>query len=63
MAPTPAVRAETAALLARMTPPAPPQRASVIDALVAALVDAGIWSRIDRLLLFAAHSPQAALLD
>lgn len=63
VAPAPAVRAETAALLARMTPPAPPQRASVIDALIAALVDAGIWSRIDRLLLFAAHSPQAALLD
>lgn len=46
-----------------MTPPAPPQRANVIDALVASLVVAGIWSRIDRLSLLAAHSPQAALLD
>lgn len=61
--PLPALRAETAALVARMSPRPDPSRARAIDRLVAALVDGGVWDKLDVLLVLAAHSAQAALLN
>ncbi len=57
------MRAATLTLIARMQPPPDPARAARIDQLIGTLIDHQIWSRIDTLLLLAAHSPQAALLN
>ncbi|MBD8679974.1 hypothetical protein [Sphingomonas sp. CFBP 13720] len=57
------MRAATLALIARMQPPPDPARATRIDLLIGTLIDHQIWSRIDTLLLLAAHSPEAALLN
>lgn len=59
----PALRPETTALVARMAAPPTASRARLIDALVSALVAAGIWDRLDMLMVAAAHHPQAALLN
>lgn len=61
--PDPVLRSQTRSLIARMAPAPSPTRAVQIDRLVGSLVDADIWNRLDTLLLFAAHSAQAALLN
>lgn len=59
----PTLRPQTAALLARMAVPPDNARAGVIDRLIGTLVDNGIWSRLDVLVVLAAHHAQAALLN
>ena len=56
-------RPETSVLVARMAVPPAPARADAIDRLIAGLVAAGIWDRLDTLLVLAAHDAQAALLN
>ncbi|SEN60090.1 hypothetical protein SAMN05192583_3118 [Sphingomonas gellani] len=56
-------RAATAALVARMTVPPVSARVDAIDRLVAALVDGGVWAKLDVLVVLAAHHAQAALLN
>lgn len=56
-------RAATAALVARMTLPPDVARIGAIDRLVATLSDSGIWTKLDVLVVLAAHHPQAALLN
>ncbi|QTL05755.1 hypothetical protein J5J86_10935 [Aquabacter sp. L1I39] len=53
----------TTALVARMTAAPPAGRVVAIDALVRALVAAGVWSRLDLLHVLAAHDTQAARLN
>lgn len=54
---------ETVGLLSRMTVRPNSSRCAAIDNLVVALKENGIWSKLDGLYLFAAHSQQAALLN
>lgn len=53
--------ADTLALLARFTTPATPARTGAIDALIVALKNAGVWSKLDILHVFAGADSQAAL--
>ncbi len=53
----------SAALIARMSVAPSAARAGAIDKLVRALIDAGIWSRLDLLHMLAAHDSQAARLN
>ncbi len=55
--------AQAAALIARMSPAASAPRSGQIFTLVAALVAAGVWQKLDALYLLAAHSAQAARLN
>lgn len=59
----PVLRSATRDLIARMDPPPGPERTGQIDRLIGTLIDGGIWSRLDTLLLLAAHSARAALLN
>ncbi len=54
---------EAAALLSRMTVTPSTARKQLIDALIATLVGAGIWAKLDALYLLAAHDAQAARLN
>ena len=56
-------RAEASALFSRMTVQPSPLRKAAIDALIGALVDTGIWSKLDLLQIYAAHNSQAACLN
>lgn len=60
---TPARRAETDALVARMSPAPAAGRIDLIDGLIGALIDAGVWAKLDLLAVLAAHSAQASLLN
>ncbi|KQN76168.1 hypothetical protein [Sphingomonas sp. Leaf62] len=60
---TPAWRGATRDLIARMDPPPSFDRMVQIDRLIGALIDADIWSRLDTVLILAAHGPKAALLN
>lgn len=53
----------SAALIARMSVAPSAARAGAIDKLVRALVDAGVWSRLDLLHMLAAHDSQAARIN
>lgn len=59
----PSWRGPTRDLIARMDPPPSFERTAQIDRLIGALIDADIWSRLDTLLLLAAHGPKVALLN
>lgn len=59
----PTLRTPTRDLIARMDPPPSYDRAVQIDRLIGTLVDADIWSRLDTVLIFAAHGPKVALLN
>jgi hypothetical protein len=54
---------ETAALFARMTVRPDNTRRHAIDTLVSSLKTNGLWSKLDGLYLFAAHTSQAGLLN
>ncbi|KKB09804.1 hypothetical protein [Devosia chinhatensis] len=51
---------ETASLIARMSTPPSPARAGLINDLIGALKQAGIWPRLDAFYMLAAHDAQAA---
>jgi hypothetical protein len=55
--------AATIALIARMTAAPGEARSGLIDALVGALKDAGVWAKLDLLYVLAAHDAQAARLN
>ncbi len=55
--------AATLALTARMTVAPSEARVALIDGLVRALKDAGVWAKLDLLYLLAAHDAQAARLN
>lgn len=57
------LRAESSAIVAAMSSPPDRARQLLIDQAVTALVDAGVWSKIGVLYVFAAHASQAALLN
>lgn len=57
------LRAETTALVARMTVAPSAARAAAYDRLVRALIAAGVWARLDALYILAAHDAQAARLN
>lgn len=61
--PTPSRQAATDALVARMDVPPDAARVAAIDQVIATLGNAGIWGKLDLLLVLAAHHPQAALLN
>ena len=52
--------AAATALFARFTTPPTSARKAVINTLIVALKDAGVWSKLDALYLFAAADSQAA---
>jgi hypothetical protein len=54
---------QTRALVAAMTTEPRRARTLLIDTLIASLIDAGVWAKLDALYLFAAHDSQAALLN
>jgi hypothetical protein len=54
---------DAAAVIAAMEPVPDAARQQVINDYVVALKAAGVWSKLDRLFVFAAHSAQAGLLD
>jgi hypothetical protein len=54
---------ETAAILARMTVRPSSERRHAINTLVAALKKNNLWTKLDGLYLFAAHTQQAATLN
>lgn len=56
-------RPQTRNLIAAMTTKPTDARALVIDTLIGALIDGGVWARLDFLYVFAAADSQAALLD
>lgn len=58
-----ALRAETTALLARMSVQPAAARAAAYDRLIRDLIAAGVWSRLDALYVLAAHDAQAARLN
>lgn len=58
-----ALRAETSALLARMTVQPSAAYAAACDRLIRSLIDAGVWGKLDALYVMAAHDPQAARLN
>jgi hypothetical protein len=53
----------SATLIARMTVAPSAARVGAIDKLVRALVDAGVWARLDLLHMLAAHDSQAARIN
>lgn len=53
----------TQALVARMSSPPSASRVDAIFALILALMDAGVWSRLDLLHVMAAHNEQASRLN
>lgn len=56
-------RPVTDALVARMAAAPSAPRVAMIDQLVGTLTDAGIWAKLDVLVVLAAHDSQAALLN
>jgi len=56
-------QAETDALVARMTVAPSAARKTLIDNVIVALKNAGIWTDLDLLYVFAAHDAQAAILN
>jgi hypothetical protein len=54
---------EMGILLARMAIPPGLARADAIDRLISDLIAAGVWKRLDTLLVLAAHEAQVALLN
>lgn len=56
-------RAETVALIARMPHTPPPSRQYLMDQLVGALVDAGVWARLDALYVLAAADAASARVN
>jgi len=57
------VQPETSALLARMTVQPSSARRNLIDELISSLKSAGVWSKLNTLYVYAAHSQQASLLN
>lgn len=60
---SPPLRAESAAIVAAMSVAPDSGRQLLIDQTVTALIDAGVWSKMGVLYVFAAHASQAALLN
>lgn len=54
---------ESEALFARMTSTPTPARKALINSLIAALMDAGVWDRLDALWVMAAADSQAGALN
>lgn len=59
----PTLRPETAAVVQRMATCPASSRLLAMDALVGALLEVGVWQRLDSLIVLAAHDPQSALLN
>jgi hypothetical protein len=60
---SPVIRPEAHAVLARMTTPPSPERRELINGTIEALISGGVWSKLDALYFFAAHTAQASLLN
>ena len=56
-------RAETRQAISRMPTRPDDARGDLLDAFVGALVDAGVWAKLDALYLLAAHSADAARIN
>lgn len=57
------LRQETTGLFARMTTQPSDTRKALINNLIAALISAGVWPKLDAFYVTAAHASQAALLN